>query len=293
VAATLLWGGLLCALAFGSMVALVRRFVGRFGLPLVVLSLIWLTVQFTGQAASQGAGDVWTRPGDGSMPLLVALDLVVAMPVSWLPLVADYARYGANPGSALRGTWLGYAVANTWCYLLGILVVSTQPGPDLVGALLLAQGGLVALGLILVDELDNAYGDVHSGAVSLRHLFPRVDARFLGLGVAGAATVAALGLPMHALEPFLLLLSSVFVPLFGTIIATLGVSGVAAGAGAALPVPAVRFGPVIVWVLGVVVYHTLPKVLPAAGGALPSLAFTLAAGAVLAYRSRRTEALGA
>jgi hypothetical protein len=58
-------------------------------------------------------------------------------------------------------------------------------------------------------------------------------------------------------------------------------------------VPAVRFGPVIVWVLGVVVYHTLPKVLPAAGGALPSLAFTLAAGAVLAYRSRRTEALGA
>ena len=28
------------------------------------------------------------------MGLLSAMDLVIAMPVSWLPLVADYARHG-------------------------------------------------------------------------------------------------------------------------------------------------------------------------------------------------------
>ena len=45
------------------------------------------------------------------------------------------------------------------------MVVSVaEPGTDLVAALLLAQGGLVALGLILIDELDNAYGDVYSGS---------------------------------------------------------------------------------------------------------------------------------
>ena len=38
-----------------------------------------------------------------------------------------------------------------------------EPGTDLVSALLLAQGGLIALGLILIDEVDNAYGDVYSG----------------------------------------------------------------------------------------------------------------------------------
>jgi purine-cytosine permease-like protein len=50
---------------------------------------------------------------------LSALDLVIAMPVSWLPLVADFARHGRDGNSALRGTWLGYAIANIWCYALG------------------------------------------------------------------------------------------------------------------------------------------------------------------------------
>src|SRR5690606_12004804 len=38
--ATLLWGGLLVALLTGSMVTLVRRFIARVGLPLVIVSLI-------------------------------------------------------------------------------------------------------------------------------------------------------------------------------------------------------------------------------------------------------------
>ena len=67
----------------------------------------------------------------------------------------------------MKGTWLGYALANIWCYALGVMIVTAAtPGTDLVTALLLAQGGLIALGFILFDEVDNAYGDVYSGAVS-------------------------------------------------------------------------------------------------------------------------------
>jgi NCS1 family nucleobase:cation symporter-1 len=106
------------------------------------------------------------------MSTLSALDLVIAMPVSWLPLVADFARHGRDGNSALRGTWLGYAVANIWCYALGVLVAITAPSTDLVAALLLAQGGLIALGLILIDEVDNAYGDLYSGSVAGHSLKP-------------------------------------------------------------------------------------------------------------------------
>ncbi|MFM2058598.1 MAG: hypothetical protein RLY71_2983, partial [Pseudomonadota bacterium] len=116
VAATVLWGGLLVLLAHGSMVTLVRRFVGRFGLPLVITSLIWLSWQFGLKLQAQGFDAFWQRAGDGSMSTVAAIDLVMAMPVSWLPLVADYARYGHSAGDARRGTWLGYAVANAWCY---------------------------------------------------------------------------------------------------------------------------------------------------------------------------------
>ena len=55
-----------------------------------------------------------------------ALDLVIAMPVSWLPLVADYARHGVSGAGALRGSWLADALANIWCYL-GVLVALTCP----------------------------------------------------------------------------------------------------------------------------------------------------------------------
>ena len=125
----------------------------------MVLSLLWLSWQFVSLAQAQGLSALWNRQGAGGMGVLPALDLVIAMPISWLPLVADYARHGKSGGAALRGTWLGYALANMWCYSLGVLVALTLPSTDLVQALLLAQGGLIALSLILIDEVDNAYGD--------------------------------------------------------------------------------------------------------------------------------------
>lgn len=282
----LFWGVLLLALATGSMITLVRRFVGRFGLPLVILSLIWLTWQFFLRAHIQGLDAVWHRAGDGSMSTLAGIDLVMAMPVSWLPLVADYARYGKTGASTFRGTWLGFAIANIWCHALGVLVVSTTaPGADLMTLLLLAQGGLLALGLILIDEMDNAYGDVYSGSVSLHFLNAGFTQRFWRIALALLATCCALILPMHGLEPFLLLLSSVFVPLFGVVISQLAMRGQAAAKG-------VNTVPVAIWLSGIAVFHVCPLLLPQTGSALPSLAVTLLLG--MLYRIwRKKEASAA
>ena len=269
--ATFLWGGLLVALLTGSMVGFVRRFIGRVGLPLVIISLLWLSWQFVGKAADQGWSALWNRAGDGSMGMLSALDLVIAMPVSWLPLVADFSRHGRSGTAALRGTWLGYAIANIWCYSLGVLVIITTPGVDLVAALLLAQGGLIAMGLILVDEVDNAYGDLYSGSVAGHSLRPRWTVRRWGISLAVLCTLLALFLPMHSLEPFMLMLSSVFVPLYGVILARLGGRpGVAALVGASRVNP----GAVAIWVLGVATYHLCANFAPQLGAALPSLALT-------------------
>lgn len=283
VITTVLWGLVLLALLAGSMVKLVRRFVSRFGLPLVVLSLIWLTWQFAAQLKAQGLDAFWSRQGDGSMGLFSALDLVIAMPVSWLPLVADYARHGQRgprgAAGALGGTWLGYALANIWCYALGVMVVSVaQPGTSLVTALLLAQGGLVALGLILIDELDNAYGDVYSGSVSAHSLRPRWSVRRWGLVIAVVCIALALVLPMHSLEPFLLLLSSVFVPLYGVILGRLGTGARWAHAGERR----IDWGAAIIWVAGIVIYHACGKLAPQWGSALPALLATF----VLAWLTR-------
>jgi putative hydroxymethylpyrimidine transporter CytX len=282
VLATLLWGGVVTLLISGSMVQLVRRIIARVALPLVVLSLLWLSWQFLGLAQAQGLAQLWQRQGAGGMGVMPALDLVIAMPISWLPLVADYARHGRHGGAALRGAWTGYAIANIWCYALGVLVALTLPSQDLVTALLLAQGGLIALSLILIDEVDNAYGDAYSGAVSSHSLLPRWSVRQWGLVVAVACTLLALVLPMHSLEPFLLLLSSVFVPLFGVILGRLAFG---ADTGALLAKAGkAHAAPIAIWLAGVALYHLLPKFAPALGSALPTLVLSF----MLAWATRTT-----
>ncbi|MCS4295592.1 putative hydroxymethylpyrimidine transporter CytX [Comamonas sp. BIGb0152] len=276
--ATLLWGGLLVALMTGSMVRLVRQLISRIALPLVVLSLLWLSWQFVGMAVQQGLPALWSRPGAGGMGVMPALDLVVAMPISWLPLVADYARYGRNSRSAMAGTWIGFGIANIWCYALGVLVALVLPSTDLVAALLLAQGGLIALSLVLLDEVDNAYGDAYSGAVSAHSLLPAWRVRTWGIVMAVASTGLAMVLPMHSLEPFLLLLSSIFVPLFGVILGRLSWGGYQP----AHPQAGVHLLPLALWLGGIALYHSLAAWAPQAGSALPTLALTF----VLAFATR-------
>lgn len=279
---TALWGAVLVLLMAGSMLTLVRKFIGRYGLPLVVLSLLWLSWQFGSQLQAQGFASFWNRPGTGGMGLLSAMDLVIAMPVSWLPLVADYARHGRSGRAALGGTWLGYAVANIWCYALGVLVASAAaPGTQLVTALLLAQGGLIALGLILIDEIDNAYGDVYSGAVSSQSLLPAWSLRRWGMALAVLCTGLALVLPMHSIEPFLLLLSSVFVPLYGVILGRLS----ARPATTATVARKVDVTAALLWLAGIALYHGLAQWAPHWGAALPTLAATFG----LAWLTRPQE----
>ncbi len=270
---TLLWGGVLTLLMTSSMLGLVRSFVSRFGLPLVVLSLVWLSWQFLGLLQAQGLQAFWDKPGTGEMGFLSAMDLVIAMPVSWLPLIADYARHGKNSRSAFSGSWLGYTIANIWCYALGVMVVSVSaPDANLVNTLLLAQGGVLALGLILLDEIDNAYGDVYSAAVNSHSLWSTFSARQWGLGIAVLCTLLALFLPMHSLEPFLLMLSSVFVPLFGVILGRLGL-GVTSS-----HLQRVDKSAAAAWLAGVAVFHVCAQFAPEWGSALPSLVVTLLLG---------------
>ena len=220
------------------------------------------------------------------MSTMQALDLVIAMPISWLPLVADFARHGLSGRSTLRGTWLGYAVANIWCYSLGVLIAITTPSTDLVAALLLAQGGLIALGLILIDEVDNAYGDVYSGSVAGHSLKPSWSVRRIGMAFAAVCTGLALALPMHALEPFLLMLSSVFIPLYGVILARLvGKTNVIA----LVTERQVNYSAVLIWFSGVVLYHLLSKYAPTWGAAIPTLVLTFVLAKLMSDKPAKTE----
>jgi putative hydroxymethylpyrimidine transporter CytX len=148
-----------------------------------------------------------------------AADLVIALSVSWIPLAADYSRHSKTGRDAFLGAFLGYFSSGTAFFALGVLALAgygLEPGFDVIDALLAVPAGAVALLVLAVDEVDEAFANIYSTAVSAQNVVPRVDRRVLALGVGVAATVAALVFDIVAYENFLFLIGSVFVPLFGT-----------------------------------------------------------------------------
>jgi len=132
-----------------------------------------------------------------------------------------------------------------------------------------------------VDEIDNTYGDVYSGSVCMHSLLPRWSIRRWGVLMVLACTAFALVLPMHSLEPFLLLLGSVFVPLFGVILGRLAFG--APTRQLLHEAGSIHWGATLIWLAGIAFYHLLPRLAPALGGsALPTLVLCFA----LAWLSR-------
>lgn len=113
---TLIFGVLATLLAISGPLSFVRRFLRSWGIWLLLAGAAWLTYAVLAQ---HDLGALTRRPGNGEMSFGGAVDLVVAMPLSWLPLIADYTRFGRKPGETFRGTILGYGIANIWFYALG------------------------------------------------------------------------------------------------------------------------------------------------------------------------------
>jgi len=172
---------------------------------------------------SYGVGRLLTLSSDGSMPFMLGLDLVIAMPISWLPLVCDYSRYGKGTGSAFWGTWAGYFVVSSWMYLIGLgaALATRSATPDSMVLQLMVDLGLVlpAIIIVLFSTFTTTFLDIYSTAVSALNIWPHIGERRGSLACGVLGTVLALLFPATAYEGFLLLVGSVFCPLFGVVLA--------------------------------------------------------------------------
>src|SRR5215469_8964296 len=260
----------LCAtlLAVSGPLSFVRRFLRTWGIWLLLAGAAWLTWSLLAQ---HDIGALMQRPGTGDMPFGSAIDLVVAMPLSWLPLIADYTRFGRKAGETFRGTLFGYGIANLWFYALGAIYGLAAGGGDALLTTALAQaGGGLALLLVLIDEIDNAFADIHSAAVSTGTFWARVSVPWLSAAFGALCTLIALLVPMAKYQNFLLLIGSVFAPLFGVVLMdhfivrrrrieaealadTQGRYGYSGGW---------QLGAFIAWALGIAAYHALNQWLP-------------------------------
>jgi nucleobase:cation symporter-1, NCS1 family len=255
----LVFGAVAAVLALLGPIGFVRRFVRKFAIWAVVASVIYLAWWIVDGAH---LGRIWSQHGHhGSFWL--AVDTVVAVTVSWAPLVADYTRFSRDRRSAFFGVGVGYLLPTLFQFGFGsILVLSRGVDPNHPELILTAiAGGGVAAALALlaltVDETDEAFANVYSSAVSTQNLFSRVSQRALIVGASILATGLALAIDMRSYQRFLLLLGAVFVPLLGVLVADWLARGMRYTREDVFDGPAFRPGPVLAWVTGFLVYEWL------------------------------------
>jgi putative hydroxymethylpyrimidine transporter CytX len=289
-----LWSVLL---ALGGPLVVVRQWLERFGIWVVYLVTIFMTIYLLTHldlpallpAEGYEGGNFW-----------LAVDLVVAMPISWMPLVADYNRFARKSKSAFWGTYIGYFLANLWFYALGAML-ALVPGVDvaapegLAAAIMTMTGGALALAIILVDETDNTFADIYSAAVSTQNILPKVRQRLLVIiiGVVGLALATILS--MDAYFNFLLLIGSVFVPLFGLLAAdyfilrqrNYNLDELYTPQGAYWYSKGFNLWALLAWAIGVILYHAIARYAPWLGASIPSFVVTLLLYSALGMTTRK------
>jgi putative hydroxymethylpyrimidine transporter CytX len=298
----ILFGAVATVLAFLGPVGFVRRYVRKFAVWFVIASLLYLCWW---SLHGQHPVRLWHR--SGAHAFWPGFDLVLASIISWTPLVADYTRFSRTRRAGFWGAGVGYFVPTIPLFALGAVIAMSRhisEAPALLTAV--AAGGVasvLALLALTVDESDEAFANVYSGAVSLQNLLPQVPQRALVGGFAAVSTVGALLIDLRNYQPFLYLLGSFFVPLFAVLLADWLLAGRHYDRSDVFRVPELRIEMVVAWLVGFCLYqwlypqgpgwwtsvvaHTHPHALPWGGASLPSFAASFGLAAFARAVTRR------
>jgi putative hydroxymethylpyrimidine transporter CytX len=256
----LVFGALGLVLALLGPIGFVRRFVRKIGIWAVGASIVYLAVWILRHGH---VGTLWHQGGHGGS-FWLGVDLVIALTVSWVPLVADYTRFARSKRAAFVGAGLGYLLPTLFQFGFGAVLVLSHPsiaGPTDVLTTVAAGGvgSILALLALTVDETDEAFANIYSTAVSLQNYVPRVSQRLLIVVVSVLATAISLGINLTRYQQFLLLLGAFFVPLFGVLLADWLVAGRHYTREHVFSAPQWRPGMIVSWLLGFALYEWIAQ----------------------------------
>lgn len=179
---------------------------------LFLLTLILCKVIFVdGQAAGAGAAE--------GMSFGAAVELSVAMPLSWLPLISDYTREAEKPVKATAVSALVYGLVSCWMYVIGMGAAIFTGESDIAQIMLKAGLGAAGLLIIVFSTVTTTFLDAYSAGVSSETLWKGMKGKYAAVAVAVIGTIGAIVYPMDNITDFLYLIGSVFAPMIAIQIA--------------------------------------------------------------------------
>ncbi len=235
---------------------------------LAVFLLLGITVVLS-MVVFQNSAALSAPPVDG-MSFGQALELSVIMPLSWLPLIADYTRFAKNKKSAAWGSGLGYFIGSCWMYIIGLGTAIIAGNPEPSAMLLAANLGLSALGIIILATVTTTFLDAYSAGVSFANVFPKFNEKRVALVMTVIGTMVALWVNIEQYEHFLIAIGSVFAPLFAVLLTDYFIVKNRKVQEDML----INWGALLVWALGVGLYYQLIKMDFMLGATIPVMMST-------------------
>lgn len=211
-----------------------------------------------------------SAPPAGGMSFGQALELSVIMPLSWLPLIADYTRFAKNKKSAAWGSGLGYFAGSCWMYIIGLGAAIAAGNAEPSAMMLAANLGLSALGIVVLATVTTTFLDAYSAGVSFANIFPKLNEKRIALVMTVIGTMAALWFNIEQYESFLIIIGSVFAPLFAVLLTEYFIVKNRKVQAKML----INWGALLVWALGVGMYYQFIKMDFVLGATIPVMLIT-------------------
>ena len=216
-----------------------------------------------------GKGSAWNVSGEG-MTFGAAVELSVAMPLSWLPLISDYTREAKKPLKATAVSAVTYGVVSCWMYLIGMGAAIFTGESDIAQILMAAGLGVAGLLIVVFSTVTTTFLDAYSAGISSESLSANINGTWVAIAVAVIGTASAIFLPLADITNFLYFIGSVFAPMIAIQIADFFILK------QNKETSPFNLSNLIIWFVGFVVYRLLMHVDIVVGNTLPDMLITIA-----------------
>ncbi len=225
-------------------------------------------------------GNIMTTAADESLSFGAAVELAVAMPLSWLPLISDYTREAKEPVKATAVSAIVYGIVSCWMYIIGMGASIFTGESDIAQILLKAGLSIAGLLIIVFSTVTTTFLDAYSAGISGESIVSDIKGKYAAIAVTVIGTLGAILFPMDDITDFLYLIGSVFAPMIAIQIADFFILH--------RDKRQERFDwkNLIIWVAGFILYRVLMQIDLPVGNTLPDMVITILICVLAGWKGR-------
>ena len=247
--------------------------IGKFSfgvmIALFVLTIVMCKVVFFGGNSSVSA------EFQEALSFGQAIELAVAMPLSWLPLISDYTKEAEKPFAATFASSVTYFFISCWMYIIGMGLAILTSESDIAKIMTAAGLGKIALVIIILSTVTTTFLDAWSAAISFKTIFEKAPEKLTAIIVTVIGTLAAVLFPMDNITDFLYLIGSIFAPMIAILLADYFILK------SDFSEKKLKVSRILIWLIGFVIYRLLMQTDLITGCTIPDMFITFALTAII------------